>query len=298
MSPALSEYSDALAATVQSASQYVVRVEGRRRLPATGIVWASDGIVVTAHQVVEHDDNIMLGLPDGRTVSAALVGRDPATDLAVLRAEASDLATPALAEPDQLQVGHLVLALGRPGQSMQAALGIVSVLGGTWHTSAGGTMDCYLQADVVMYPGFSGGPLVDSTGRVAGINSSALARGNSLTIPVPTIRRVADTLLAHGRVRRGYLGIGTQPVRLQPAFVEQVSQDTGLLLISIEPQSPAERHGLLVGDILVALDGHPVRHPDDLLAQLSDDRIGKPVLLRIVRGGSVQELTIEMGERA
>lgn len=300
MTDVLQQVSEALEATVEAANSGVVRVEARRRLPATGIVWSPDGVIVTAHHVVEQEDTIRVGLLDGQTVSATLVGRDPSTDLAVLRAQVSGLTPPAWVAPDlqSLRVGHLVLALGRPGQTIQAALGIVSVLEASWRTPVGGVLDRYLQTDVVMYPGFSGGPLVDVGGRVVGLNTSALLRGISLTVPVPTVRRVVEMLLAYGRVRRGYLGVSTQPVRLPTALAQQLGQETGLLLIAVEPDSPAEQGGLLLGDTLVALDGTPVRQHDDLLAFLSLEHIGATVLIQIIRGGQVQERHMVIGERA
>jgi len=158
-------------------------------------------------------------------------------------------------------------------------------------------VDRYLQADVTLYPGFSGGPLVDVSGNVLGLNTSGLWRGMSLTVPIPTLRRVVDTLLVHGRVRRGYLGIGTQPVRLPAALGQQVAQETGLLVFSLAPGSPAERGGLLLGDIIIALAGEPVRRLDDLIGLLSADRVGAAVPLRIIRGGQIQELTVVIGER-
>jgi S1-C subfamily serine protease len=192
----------------------------------------------------------------------------------------------------------LVLALGRPGRTVQATLGIVSALGDQWRTPAGGQVDRYLQTDVTMYPGFSGGPLVDATGQVLGLNTSALLRGVSMAVPAPTLRRVVETLLAHGRMRRGRLGIGIQPVRLPPELAQQIGQETGLLLTHIEAGSPAEQGGLLLGDAIVGLDGHPVRHHDDLLALLSGDRVGAAVPVRIVRAGQVQEVTVVIGERS
>ena len=298
MSEVLSSLSDALAATVQAASAGVVRVEGRSRLPASGIVWSPDGVIVTAHHVVERDDNIGVGLPDGHTVPATLVGRDPSTDLSVLRAQATGLTPPAWTESDGLRVGHLVLALGRPGPNVLATLGIVSALGQGWSTPIGGRLDRYLQTDVTMYPGFSGGPLVDVEGRVVGLNSSALLRGITLTIPTPTLDRVVDTLLAHGRIRRGYLGVGAQPVRLPEALATQLDQETGLLLVSVEPGGPAEQGSLFLGDIIVSLAGRPVRHLDDLLALLSEAQVGIPASVRIVRGGQLQELSVIIGERS
>jgi S1-C subfamily serine protease len=304
----LQDLSDALAATVKAAGSSVVRVEARRRLPASGIIWSSDGVIVTAYHVVERDENISVGLPDGQSVPATLVARDPTTDLAVLRAQVpttsgaqvptpSEAVPPTWADPDKLSVGHLVLALGRPGRTAQATLGIVSALGESWRTPAGGRIDRYLQTDVVMYPGFSGGPLVDVAGQVLGLNTSALLRGVSLTVPTPTLSEVVQTLLTHGRVRRGYLGVGAQPVRLPAGLGQQLGQETALLLVSVEPGSPADQGGLLLGDTIVALDGQPIRHMDDLLALLSSDRVGETMPVRIVRGGQVQELQVVVGER-
>jgi S1-C subfamily serine protease len=298
MTAMLQQFSEALATTVETASPGIVRVEARRRLAATGMVWSPDGVIVTAHHVVEQDDPVRVGLSDGQTLTATIVGRDPTTDLAVLRVQATNLMPPVWAEPDlhSLRVGHLVLALGRPGRTVQATLGIVSALGGAWRTPAGGQIDRYLQTDVVMYPGFSGGPLVDAAGQVVGLNTSAMLRGVSLTVPVATLRRVVEMLLAHGRVRRGYLGVSTQPVRLPAALAQQLGQETGLLLSTVEPGSPAEQGGLLLGDTLVALESTPVRQPDDVLTLLSAERIGAPVLLRLVRSAQVQELTVVVGE--
>ncbi len=297
MGEVLQNLSNALADTVETASAGVVRVEARRRLPATGIVWSSDGIIVTAHHVVERDDNIAIGLPGGKSVSATLVGRDPSTDVAVLRAQGSGLKAVEQANTDSLRVGHLVLALGRPGESILSTLGIISALGEGFRTPGGGQVDRYLQTDVAMYPGFSGGPLVDMEGHVIGINTSAAMRGVSLTIPMPTLRRVVGALLAHGKVKQGFLGVGAQPVRLPTGLAGQLNQETGLLVASVEPDSPADRGGILLGDTLVALDGQALRHIDDLMAMLRGDRVGVAAPIRLIRGGQVQEIKVTIGER-
>ena len=297
MTEILSSLSDELAQVVAGAGPVAVRVEARRRLSASGIVWSTDGTIVTAHHAVERDENISVGLPDGGTIPATLVGRDPTTDVAVLRVAATDLAATTWSDVDDARVGHLVLALGRPGGSVMATLGVVSALGEAWRTPAGGQIDRYLQTDVVMYPGFSGGPLVDATGRVLGLNTSALLRGIALAVPSSTLRRVVESLLSHGRIRRGYLGIGAQPVRLPEALAQELSQETGLLVFSVAPDSPAEKGTLLLGDIIVALDGRPTRHLDDLLTRLNGDSVGAKPPVRIVRGGQGQELVVTIGER-
>jgi S1-C subfamily serine protease len=294
---ALSNLSNALAGTVEARDSSVVRVEARRRLPASGIVWSHDGVIVTAHHVVQKEDGIRIGLPDGTVVPATVVGRDGTTDLAVLRAEVQGLITPNWADDAKLHVGHIVLALGRPGKRVMATLGIVSALGETWRTPTGGQIDRYLQTDVVMYPGFSGGLLVNAEGEGVGLNTSALLRGVSVSVPFTTLERTVAALLEHGRVRRGFLGIGGQPVRLPDTLAKQLDQETGVLLVSVESDSPAAKGGLVLGDTIVAFNKQTVRHLDDLLALLTGEAVGVEIPIRIVRGGEVQELKILVGER-
>jgi len=296
MSETLQTLSNAMAGLVETADPTIVRVEARGRMPASGVVWSPDGVIVTSHHVVERDDNIKIGLADGSSVNATLVGRDPNTDLAVLKAEASGLTPATWVDASDLRVGHLMLALGRPGRTVQATLGIVSALGGSWRPPAGGDIDHYLQTDVVMYPGFSGGPLVDAGGRIAGINSSALMRGVSVAVPTATVKKAVETIMAHGKMPRGYLGVGIQPVRLPDALQQQTGQETGLMLMSVETGSPAAQGNLLQGDILVTLDGQAVRHVDELQALLSSDRTGKPIIARVVRSGQVHDLTVTIGQ--
>ncbi len=296
MSNTLVELSSQMAEMAQSAGQSVVRVEGRRRIPASGIVWSADGLIITANHVVSRDEGITVGLADGASVPATLVGRDPSTDLAVLRVDAT-LTPLAEANKQEVAVGNLVLALARPGRSVQAAWGIISALGDSWRTGGGGIIDRYVQTDLVMYPGFSGGPLVGADGALIGLNTSALARGVSVAAPTVTLARVADTLLAHGRVRRGYLGVSTQRVHLPEPLREAVGQKRGLLVITVEPDSPVEKGGLTLGDTIVAVGGTAVHNHDDLLAALSGDKIGTAVPITILRGGQVQTAEIVVGER-
>lgn len=289
--------SSELAGIVETAGRWAVRVEGRRRMPASGIAWPTEGVIATASHVVERDEDIWVGLNSGERVKAEIIGRDPTTDLAALQVRGADLEAAELAEGDGMAVGHLVLALGRPGKTVQATLGIVSALGEAWRTPSGGQVDQYLQTDVVMYPGFSGGPLVDMQGKVRGLNTSAMG-GVSLALPTRTIRRVVQALQAHGRVRRGYLGIGLQPARLPKAIAEKLNQETGLLILSVEPDSPAEKAGLTLGDTLLSLEGQPIRHMEDLMSQLTGDRVGMVVSLKVLRGGKQQKLSVTVGERS
>lgn len=296
MGELLKRFSQALVETVHSVSASVARVESRDRLAGTGIVWSADGLILTASHILERAD-VRVGLPGAGTAAAQLVGRDPGVDLALLRIEARGLRPAEWAAAEALQVGALVLALGRPSDQVLATFGIVSALDAGWRTPQGGFIDRYLQSDVVMFPGFSGGPLVDADGRVAGLNSSALAPGLSLAVTAATVRQTVGALLAHGRVRRGYLGVGAQPVKLPEALHQAAGQEAGLLLLNVEPGGPAERSGLLLGDTLVTLNGRPLHGLESLLAALGDDLVGRKAPARVIRGGRLKEMDLFIGER-
>jgi S1-C subfamily serine protease len=297
MADVLKALSAALVETVAAAEAGVVRVDARRRLGASGIVWSEDGVIVTASHVVERDHDIQIGLAGGQTASAVLLGRDNALDLAVLRASARGLKAIRWTAPEALAVGGLVLALGRPADKLLATLGIISALDEPWTTPSGGQIDHYLQTDAVMYPGFSGGPLIDAEQHVAGLNSSSLVAGLNLAIPAPTVRRTVEAVLSGRPVRRGYLGITAQPVPLPEAMRQGLGQETGLLLTHVEPKSPAEQSRLIQGDTLVTLNGRPVRSLAELQAVLSGDPAGQPVPAKVVRAGAVRELSVTIGER-
>lgn len=297
MGDLLRNFSQELAAATAQAGRSIVSIAARRHTPASGVIFAADGIIVTSHHVVERDDNITVGLPDGGSVSATLVGRDPTTDLAVLRVQAAGLEAARWTPIGEVVVGQFVLAVARPGDKVQATWGVISAVDEGWRTSGGGMIDSYVQTDVLMYPGFSGGPLLSADGSFVGVNSSALVRGASVTIPAATVSRVVSTLLAHGHIKRGYLGVSAQPVRLPSALAETLSQETGLLIASVEAESPAEKGGLLLGDTLVGLADHAIRQMDDLMTALSGDRVGTQVAARVIRGGQLHELVVIIGER-
>ena len=292
--------SDATANLAETVGASTVRVEARRRLPATGVIWSSDGIIVTANHVVRRDESIHIGLADGTRHEATLVGRDPGSDLALLRVADMTLDAPTWVDSTALKVGHLALALGRPGQNIQATLGVISALGHPWQTVTGETIERYVQTDVLMYPGFSGGPLAvgleDGVG-VAGINTSALTRGASLSLPSETVRRVVTTVLEHGHMPRGYLGVGLQPVQLNTSVQEELGQETGVMLLSVEESGPAGTAGLVQGDIIVSLDNDIIRHADELQAALSANRVGQTVPVKVVRGGTVEEIEVTIGQK-
>lgn len=291
---ALLSLSNDLAAAVERAAPAVVAVHARRRLPSTGIHWRP-GIVVTAEHTVRTSEDITVTMADGRSLPAELAGRDPGTDLAVLRvADAgSVVATPG--DDAGLKVGHMVLALG---YGPRASWGVISALGPRWRSGLGGDIDRLVRLDLVLYPGFSGGPLVDAAGRVVGLNTSALARETRLALPVTMVARVADELLRMGHVSRGYLGLGMQPVRLpEPLRAQLGLGDGGLIVVMVEPSGPAAHGGVLLGDVLVALDGEPVGDLDDVQARLGSDRVGTEIRAVVLRGGVRTELRIRVGEQ-
>lgn len=300
----ISEVSQGLAQAAAQAGARVVTVKGRRWTPGSGILWkAADGeaVIVTANHVVEWDENILVNLAgeEGVDRPAALVGRDPAADLAVLKLTGAGVAAlTAPAVPPLALVGELVLAVARPGGGLRASLGALHAVEGAWRTPAGARVERFLQPDLVMYPGFSGGPLLNAAGEVLGLNTSGLAHNSAVTLPVETLTRVVETLLAHGRMPRGFLGVGSQPVRLPEDLASAAGQEIGLLVSSVEPGGPAAQGGLLLGDTLLQIGGERLQSMDDLLAFLNGDVAGKPVGLRLARGGQVIEKTVTPGLKA
>lgn len=308
----ISEISEGFANAVKLAGVSIARVEARRWNPASGLIWSVDasggsagGVIVTANHVIERDEDLKVGLSGiEEALPVVLVGRDPVTDIAVLRVQADGLA-PIKLKTGDFSVGELVLALGRPGHNVQASLGVIQALGGEWRTPSGARIESYVRPALVMFPGFSGGPLVDVSGQVIGMNTSGLLRNATVTLTGPTLQRVVSSLLEHGHVRRGYLGIGSQPVRLPEALAQQLpgqlaalkGQETGLLISSVEFGSPAERAGLLLGDTLVAIDNQPLAQMDDLFTFLNGDVVGKSVIVIAACGGVLQKLTLVVGER-
>jgi S1-C subfamily serine protease len=297
---ALVRFSDDLARAVESVGQAIVAVKARRRVPGSGVLWQPGGVIVTADHVLEREEDIQVQFADGRELAATIVGRDPSTDLAVLRVPGDGLPVAARGDGAAVRVGHFVLALGRTGPgTASASIGIVSAIGGPWRSRRGAQVEGYLRTDLTLYPGFSGGPLVSAAGQVVGINTSLLGQGQSMALPLTTVQRVVETLLSQGRIRRGYVGISTQPVALPTALVQRLAlqQESGLLVLGAEADGPADRAGLLVGDIVVGFAGAPVRDTDDLLAQLGGDQIGKVQEVRIIRGGDLRSLSVTVGER-
>ena len=296
MNKELKKFSDGLADAVQHAGNYTVSVQARRRLPTSGIALDAEHILTAAH-VIENDEHIMVGLPDGTQLAAELLGYDHNSDLAVLKLEKST-ATPA-AFADQVQVGELVLAVGRPFQDVQASLGTLSAKGGPTHNRSGGVLQGHFRTDATPYPGFSGGPLINVEGQAVGINTSGLTHGSSIAIPIPVALKIAEMLKEHGTIKRGYLGISGQPVQL-PADADQLlnrEQDHGLLIVELEADGPAAEGGLMVGDILVGLAGKSIESHQQLLVRLAGEVVGQEVDVEVLRGGKPTSIKVTIAER-
>lgn len=294
----LVELSDALADAAERAGTSTVLVNARRRMPASGIVFAED-LVLTAEHVVERDEDLSVVVADGSEVKAKLAGRDAGSDLAVLKLErAVDQVAEITKSPARL--GQIALALARPSRDgIEASLGTVSAIGGPVRTQRGGMLDRYIRTDSISYPGFSGGPLVGADGTILGLNTSGLSNGSAITIPADIAWGIADTLSKHGQIKRGYLGIRSQTVELSSAAQDALKrkQASGLLVMSVEHDSPASKGGLIVGDILLAVAGNPVLHHDELFARLNGDVVGKSTPIEILRGGQPQTMNVVIGER-
>ena len=299
----LAGFSEAAADAVATAGRSVVRVDGRNRDSASGIVWSAEGVIVTANHVLERNDEITVGVNDeGTTVNAEIVGRDPESDLALLRLVEPEHVGVALAPANWRQegnprIGAFAWAVARPGRSLQSTLGVVSHMLVAKEKGADGSSEALIQTDVLMYPGFSGEALVDATGMVLGLNSSALRRGASAALGYATVARVVTTLLEHGRMPRGFLGVGLQPVRLGRDLAEVAEQESGLMVMSVENDGPASRGGVTQGDVLLAVDGTQIRNLDDLTRLLRGQSAGKRVALRLARGGAVHEVGVAAGAR-
>ena len=287
------QLSDSFASAVRSAADLVVRVDGRRRHASSGLLWAP-GIVGTAAHTLERDDDLTVGLPDGRTVPVTLIAADPGTDLAALRLPVGG-PPPTWRPADPPDAGHLVLAVGRPGR-LRVAVSVVTSRGEAWRSPGGAAVDAWVETDLGPWPGFSGSAALDADGSLLGLNTAGYGR-RSLVIPASTVRRVVDDLLAHGRVPKAWLGIGTHPVRLGAGLAGLAGQPTALLIDSVAPASPAETAGLLLGDALVQFDGVGVSGVDDLLSRLGADRVGQAVPLRLLRAGQLVDVPVTVGSR-
>ncbi|MBD1908051.1 S1C family serine protease [Funiculus sociatus GB2-A5] len=307
MSSMLLTLSNNLADTVEQVGRCVVAVNvrgshrghWRSRISSSGIHWRS-GIIITSDETIKRSEEITVTLADGRTVSVTVLGRDATTDVAVLKLQDVDLPVAEIGDASTLKVGHLVLALAQGKENgVTASMGVVSAVGDAWRSMSGGLIDQFLRPDLNLYSGFPGGPLVEvTTGKVVGMNTSG-PRNMALTIPASTVNRVLDQLLSKGRIGRGYLGLGMQPVRLPDTLKSTLNLDStgGVIVINVEPNGPADKAGVMIGDVLVAMDGKPVSDTGDVQALLGTQSVGKTLKVQLVRGGALVELAIAVGEK-
>jgi S1-C subfamily serine protease len=295
---ALVDLSDAIADVVAAARSYTVTVHGRRRLPGTGIVWSSH-LIITANHIVEQDSGIEISADGEERVAATIAGRDPAGDIAVLRVEGGSFTAAPRAE-SAARAGQIALAIGRAGGGQpQVSAGVINTADAALRVSRGRIIEPVIQSEIVMLPGFSGGPLLNANGDVLGLNSSHLGRGASLAISLDALNPIVEILTTHGRMRRGYIGVGAQAVGLSASQVAEtkVNQHVGLVILSIDEGGPAQQAGLLIGDILISVNGAAVDSVDDLVDQLPGELIGSRILVVVVRGTQTQEISITVGER-
>ena len=287
MANELAKLSKELAGVVEQAGRTAVAVHARPRFSSSGAFW-KPGVIVTAEHAIRSDDEITVTLPDGKNAPAALAGSDPGTDIAVLKVEAQGTVLPAVGAPVP---GNLALTIGRSADSgVNATLGAISAVSGEWRTWRGGRLDHYLRLDLTMYPQSTGAVVVDVDGNAIGIATPALSRIAGVAIPTATLNRVVDEILARGQVSRGYLGVGLQPVELP-------DHQKGLIILSLGENGPAAKAGVLIGDILVSLDGSAVAEPQDVQNLVESRGIGQKIQAGVIRGGAARSIEVVVGER-
>jgi S1-C subfamily serine protease len=285
--------SNELAAAVEHAARSAVGVNGRRRFGSTGVHWRP-GLVVTADHTIEVDEDLTVTTPDGATLAASVAGRDPAVDLAIVRVDAGALPVADIAT-ETARVGHIVLAIGR---GTRASWGVISAIGDRRRPRAAN--EDLLALDLTMYPGFSGGPLVDARGRVVGITTSGSRRHLQLAIPAATVDRLVDELLRRGHLPRAYVGVATQAVQLGEPMRQRLGteQRTAVIVVDVQPESPAARAGILIGDVIVAVGQTQITEPTELRAVLRPEHVGETLSVSVVRGGEPRDVRLTVGDRA
>ncbi len=297
MATDLINLSNTLAETVERAAASIVAVHARRGVGSSGIAWR-DNLILTSSEGVRAEESIKVVLPDGRVTSARLRGRDSGTDLAVLETDATGLRTLDFADDAALKAGQLALAVGRTANTGPiASFGIVSGVSGEWKTWRGGKLDRFVRLDISAYPTLSGGAALNADGNLIGLVSTGLSRSSVFAVTRSTIERIAGKLSQQGYVSRGFLGVALQPVALPPQVKEKVGQDTGIMLLGIEPDGPAAVGGLIMGDVLVSGDGQSLAQPEALAELLERTPAGQIVKFRAVRAGELQYLDVRIGER-
>jgi len=283
----LAALSGHLAELAAMAAARTVTVHGRDGRTVSGILW-DEGLIVTAEEPLERDDELGVTLPDGARVTATLAGRDPGTDVALLRAPTGAVTAMAVAPAAALSPGHLVLATGRVAEGPIAGLGMVALIGGPWRSLRGGKLERRIRLAIKAAPEVEGGPVLDHAGRLVGM-AVAGPRRQVLAIPAETIERVVGLLCTHGRIARGYLGLATQPIAQ--------GATRGLIVVGVDAEGPAGRAGILLGDVVAAIDGVTVCSVREMLARLDPETVGRDVPVDLIRAGARQRLTVRIGER-
>jgi S1-C subfamily serine protease len=299
MSKELIELSNALARATGHAAASVVAVHTEARGSSSGVVWRS-GVIVTSEHALRRDEEIQVTLPNGRVAPATLAGRDPSTDIAVLKCAEADGAAPDFGDAAALEPGSLTLVVGRTRASGPvAALGVVSLVAAERRSWTGASLTPYIRLDVGLQPTAVGGAVVDAHGRVVGLATPRFARFGAIAIPASAINKIAEALLQRGHIPRGYLGVGLQPLPLPAALREtlQRNEKTAAIVLEVHPGGPADKAGIVIGDILVSIGGHAVTRLEDVQSALAEEAIGKMLALKFVRGGSLQEGSIVVAER-
>ena len=294
----LTKFSEQISAAATQAGASVVTVQARRRIPSSGIYWR-DGVVVTVDHAIQYEQGITVLSSGSKPIEAKLAGRDPATDLAILKVEDSHSSLPQFGDPAQVKLGHLVLALGRTRQgNLVASSGIIGGLAGESRTWRGGRLDQSIRLDLELYPGFSGGPLVNVEGKILGVNTNGLGGGRPMAIPSATVNRTVDQLLAKGYVPRPYLGAALQPVRIPDSVRSSLTSNPGgLIVLHVETGGPAEKAGIVLGDVIVELEGKPVPHTYEIRSALASSKVGDILKLKLLRAGTPVEVSVNLAER-
>ncbi len=300
MSSVLETLSNDFAAAAESVSNSVVAIYGRRWMPSSGIQWRK-GYIVTAHHTIRREEDITVVAAGGKSFKANLAGRDPSTDIAVLKvSEESAVPIPPFGDGQGLKLGHVVLALGRSrGSNLVASAGIVGGISGEWEPRRGGRLDQHIRLSLELYPGFSGGPLVSAQGKVVGMNTRGLSRGRAVTIPLATVNRIVDELIQKGHIAKPYLGLAMQPVPVPESLRGKVpgSGSSAVLVVHVEPGGPADKAGVLLGDVVIELQGKPVEDTGDIQQLLGSSKIGETVEATVLRGGAPLKLSITLADR-
>jgi len=299
MSTELIELSNALAQATDRAAANIVAVHTERRGSSSGIVWRT-GVIVTSEHSLRRDEEIQVTLPNGHVAPATLVGRDPSTDLAVLKCADATNAVSEFGDVAALKPGSLTLVVGRTRASGPvAALGVVSLVAADRRTWTGASLIPYVRLDVGLQPTAVGGAVIDASGKVVGLATPRFARFGAIAVPASSINKIADTLLQKGHIPRGYLGVGLQPVRLPDGLREKLkwNEKTAAIVMDVHPGGPVDRAGIVIGDILISLTGQAVTRLEDIQAHLGGDAIGKTLALKFVRGGAIQEGSVVVAER-